>query len=135
MNGKLLDTNVIIKTINGSEEVARILDEIAVEEIFIPLTVYGELMYGAEKSSKKELNKKLFSEFCSIYQFVWNDISIAETYGKVKNQLKSNGVNIPENDIWIAATAISKDYELITGDNHFENIEALKLKKINLQVL
>lgn len=87
-------------------------------------------MYGAEKSNKKELNKKLFAEFCSNYRFIWNDISVAEIYGKVKNQLKSKGINIPENDIWIAATAISKDYELITGDKHFESIEELRLKKI-----
>lgn len=130
MSGKILDTNIIVKVINGNEEIARILDDIAVEEIFIPIVVYGELMYGAEKSNNKEMNKKIFSEFCSNYQFVWSDISVAETYGKVKNQLKSNGVNIPENDIWIASIAISNNFELMSGDRHFENIESLNFIKI-----
>ena len=33
MNGKLLDTNVIIRIINGDEKVAVVLDGIAADEI------------------------------------------------------------------------------------------------------
>jgi len=127
MNGKLLDTNVIIRIINGDEKVAVLLDSIAVDEVYIPTIVYGELMYGAERSKRTDKNKYLFEEFCLNYKLVCNDKLIAETYGKVKNNLKNKGINIPENDIWIAATAINRNFELISGDKHFANIENLNL--------
>lgn len=130
MNGKLLDTNVIIKIINGDEKAAVLLDDIAVDEVYIPAIVYGELMYGAERSRRINENKYLFEEFCSNYKLVCIDKSIAETYGKVKNSLRSNGVNIPENDIWIAAIAINKNFELLSGDKHFASIENLNLVSI-----
>ena len=127
MNGKLLDTNVIIRIINGDEKVAVLLDSIAVDEVYIPTIAYGELMYGAERSKRTDKNKYLFEEFCLNYKLVCNDKLIAETYGKVKNNLKNKGINIPENDIWIAATAINRNFELISGDKHFANIENLNL--------
>ena len=127
MNGKLLDTNVIIRIINGDEKVAVLLDSIAVDEVYIPTIAYGELMYGAERSKRIDKNKYLFEEFCLNYKLVCNDKLIAETYGKVKNNLKNKGINIPENDIWIAATAINRNFELISGDKHFANIENLNL--------
>ena len=34
---------------------------------------------------------------------------------------------IPENDIWIAATAISANLTLITADSDFEGISGLKV--------
>ena len=127
MNGKLLDTNVIIRIINGDEKVAVLLDSIAVDEVYIPTIVYGELIYGAERSKRIDKNKYLFEEFCLNYKLVCTDKLIAETYGKVKNNLKNKGINIPENDIWIAATAINRNFELISGNKHFANIENLNL--------
>lgn len=127
MNGKLLDTNIIIRIINGDEKVAVLLDSIAVDEVYIPTIVYGELMYGAERLKRTDKNKYLFEEFCLNYKLVCNDKLIAETYGKVKNNLKNKGINIPKNDIWIAATAINRNFELISGDKHFANIENLNL--------
>ena len=130
MNGKLLDTNVIIRIINGDEKVAVLLDGIAVDEVYIPTIVYGELMYGAERSKRIDKNKVLFEEFCLNYKLVCIDKIIAETYGRVKNNLKNKGINIPENDIWIAAIAINRNFDLITGDKHFANIKNLNLINI-----
>ena len=59
MNGKLLDTNIIIRIINGDEKVAVLLDSIAVDEVYIPTIVYGELMYGAERSKRTVENLNL----------------------------------------------------------------------------
>ena len=130
MNGKLLDTNVIIRIINGDEKVAVLLDGIAVDEVYIPTIVYGELMYGAERSKRIDKNKVLFEEFCLNYKLVCIDKIISETYGRVKNNLKNKGINIPENDIWIAAIAINRNFDLITGDKHFANIKNLNLINI-----
>ena len=53
------------------------------------------------------------------------NMSVAENYARVRQHLKEKGLPIPENDIWIAATADSNGMKLITQDRHFQNIEFL----------
>ena len=43
MNGNLVDTNVIIKLLNGDERAVRIFDN--AKNIFVPVIVAGELFY------------------------------------------------------------------------------------------
>jgi predicted nucleic acid-binding protein len=35
---------------------------------------------------------------------------------------RSGGVTVPDNDIWIAATAISRGWTLVSCDEHFDAI-------------
>ena len=37
------------------------------------------------------------------------------------------GISIPENDLWIAATALIKELTLVTYDEHFKHINGLSL--------
>lgn len=128
MNGSLLDTNVIIKLFKGEPDVVKIFESL--EEIFIPVIVLGELYYGAYKSKNTIENIKLFSDFVSEYKILDVDYETSEVYGKIKTDLVSKGINIPENDLWIAAIAVKNDIELITHDRHFININMLKLREI-----
>ena len=43
----------------------------------------------------------------------------------VKNRLREVGRPIPDNDVWIAATARSHDLVLVTRDAHFASVEGL----------
>jgi len=43
--------------------------------------------------------------------------------------LRKKGRPIPENDIWIAAIAFQHDLTLVSRDEHFEEVEDLKLEK------
>ena len=52
-----------------------------------------------------------------------------QRYGKVKNGLRKKGRPIPENDIWIAAIAFQHDLTLVSRDEHFKEVENLKLEK------
>ncbi|MEM9261332.1 MAG: PIN domain-containing protein, partial [Bacteroidota bacterium] len=52
----------------------------------------------------------------------------AKIYAEIKYKLRKKGRPIPENDIWIAATAMQFDLTLITKDKHFKEIEGLKLE-------
>jgi len=124
MNGNLIDTNIIIKVINGDIAVIRYFERI--DSVFIPVIALGELAYGASKSSKKEYNLKLFSEFAGEYPALNINGKVAAAYGQIKYDLVRQGVNIPENDIWIAAIAVNNDLELLTCDKHFENIPGLQ---------
>jgi len=126
MNGKyLLDTNTVISFMRKDKKTVEAIQELG--EVFIPVTVVGELYYGAYKSGKKKENLKNISELLKIISVLENNVETARIYGDLKNKLKEKGRPIPENDIWIAS--IAKQYKLtvMTADQHFEAIENLKL--------
>jgi len=126
MNGKYLaDTNVIIRLLHADKRSIELFDQ--ADMIYISTIVAGELFYGAENSTLKEKNLEIFSEFLSQYEIVEIDLPIAKQYGAIKAQLKRSGITIPENDIWIAATAKSNQYTLITFDSHFSGIDGLQV--------
>lgn len=126
MSGSLIDTNVIIKLLNGDKKAADLFDSL--DDIHISVITAGELFYGAQKSSRIDENTILFKSFLSEYSMVEINESVSEAYGQIKANLVKQGINIPENDIWIAATAISYNLDLVTYDEHFKNINNLKIK-------
>ena len=128
MNGKLVDTNVIIRFLNGQTELFSLFDEI--ENLYVSSISVGELMYGAELSQKKDYNSTGYYSFCEQMKVLNIDMEIAKTYGKIKSMLKSKGRPIPENDIWIAATALTANLSLVTADRDFENIPDLIIEKM-----
>jgi len=126
MNGKyMVDTNVVIRLFRADERSIELFEQ--ADSICIPVVVAGELLYGAENSTQKRENLDIFSDFLSQYEVVEVDLSIARTYGEIKAQLKKDGINIPENDLWIAATAKTRHCTLITFDSHFAKVDGLRV--------
>lgn len=121
----LIDTNILIRFLKGQTELFDLFDEL--ENLFISSISVGELMYGAALSSKKDFNTEVYSDFCDCLNLLVPDADVAKNYGKVKAELKAKGHPIPENDIWIVATAISANLTLITADSDFEGISGLKV--------
>ena len=128
MNGNILDTNVIIRFLNGNSEVRSAI--YGIKNICIPAVVIGELLFGAEKSQKRDLNRKNYLAFCEPYPVLDVTQKVADEYGKLKKDLQVHGNIMPENDMWIAATAIANDMTVITQDKHFEHISNLTVIKL-----
>ena len=104
MNGRfLLDTNIVIAlSVNESAVVERLEEGVTV---FLSSIVLGELFFGAFRSLRVEENLASVAEFASNNTVLVCDTSTARHYGRIKNRLREAGRPIPENDIWIAATA------------------------------
>lgn len=128
MNGNLMDTNVIVRILNGDKNL--IAELLKLRNLCSCNIVLGELLYGAEKSQRTEENKKKVKDFLSHYPLFPVTDTVSEIYGKLKKELQSCGNIMPENDMWIAATAISNRVTVITGDKHFEHIPNLSVIKI-----
>lgn len=125
MNGNLIDTNVIIKMLNGDSEAGRIFDSL--DHIYISVITAGELFYGANKSSQANENLKLFQDFISEYPIIGIDDKTSRVFGEIKAELVKTGQNLPENDLWIAASALQHDLTVVSFDSHFKNIKDLKV--------
>ena len=98
MNGKLVDTNVIIRYIKNEDDLDDIFEE---ENLYFSSITLGELLFGAECSSRKSENADVYRGFCSELEEIKPDSFVTPFYAKIKAQLKQDGHPIPENDIWM----------------------------------
>jgi tRNA(fMet)-specific endonuclease VapC len=124
MNGFALDTNIVSAHLRGDVEVGACIKSYA--RLYLPVTVLGELYYGAYHTEHREKQLHRVRSFLPLAQTIHLDDDIAERYGIVKARLAELGSMIPENDIWIAATCLVHDLTLASRDGHFESIEGLR---------
>ena len=125
MNGSLIDTNVIVKVLRGDSEAISLLDSLG-DDIFISVIVVGELLYGANKSAKTEQNRNAVRNKIDLLEILPIDAEIADIYGQIKNELSGAGYTLPENDLWIAATARKYGLVLATFDSHYKHINSIQ---------
>jgi tRNA(fMet)-specific endonuclease VapC len=122
-----LDSNICIYHLNDSEpRVSERLERTPTEDIRIPSVVAAELLYGAEKSAKREHNLKAVRSFLSLYKTAFFDGKSAEHYAVIRAGLERAGKPIGGNDMMIAATALVRGGILVTHNiDEFSRIEGL----------
>jgi len=120
-----LDTNIVIDVLNNNQEIVEGLKDY--QEIYLPITVCGELLFGAKNSARREKNEPRFRQFIQACLILNINELVAEDYAKIRKTLKDKGRPLPENDIWIAATCRVNNLPLATHDKHFQMIDGLKL--------
>lgn len=118
-----LDTNVAISLLNGNREIVEKVKSF--DSIYLPITVCGELLFGAKNSAKSKTNLAFYRDFISTCEILDTNALVAEEYSSIRLELKLKGNPIPENDIWIAAICKSYGIPLYTLDKHFANISSL----------
>ena len=96
-------------------------------KVFIPAVVLGELFFGAAKSARPAENMEKVERFAANRHIVLCDLDVAREYGGLKKRLQEKGRPVPENDIWIAATAKRHEMVLVTRDSHFEEVDDLQM--------
>ena len=121
----VLDTNGYSAIARGSRALATLLE--SVDGIIVPAVVVGELMYGFLKGMRCAENEAGLNQFLEQSGVSFQPVTrgIAERYGYVKAALKTRGTPIPENDIWIAATALETGCRLLSYDGHFDKVGGL----------
>ncbi|MDR2712615.1 MAG: type II toxin-antitoxin system VapC family toxin [Clostridiales bacterium] len=130
-----LDTNICIFHLNNSRRnMSARLKRIPVGDIRISSIVAAELLYGAEKSSKREHNLRQCKSFLSIYEIVPFDEDAAEHYGRIRAKLEHEGTPIGSNDIMIAATALSYGSVIVTNNTgEFSRVQDLVVEDWTLE--
>ena len=115
-----LDTNVAIALLNNDKKVIERLNKF--DSICLPVTVCGELIFGAKNSGLSEKNENKYLAFIESCELLDINMLVAEKYAEVRLQLKKAGTPIPENDIRIAATCLVNSISIFTLDKHFKYI-------------
>jgi tRNA(fMet)-specific endonuclease VapC len=119
----VLDTNIAIAFMAGDRFIRQRVAE--TEQVILSTVVVGELLFGAHRSGRLEHNLKRAEELAANSEVVEITIETARNYGVIKTALRRKGTPIPDNDIWIAATAQQHGAAIITRDTHFDAIENL----------
>ena len=125
MNGKLLDTNIIIRYIKGDKNLDDIFEE---DKLYFSSITLGELLFGAECSQRKTENAAVYFDFCKELEEITPNYTVTPFYAKIKAQLKTDGHPIPDNDMWIAACAMAHNLTIVTADKHFSYIKGINLE-------
>ena len=112
----LLDTNIVIYVLKRRpKEVLEIFNRNASRMAISSITL-SELIYGAEKSQNVDKNLEAIEEFVSHLDVLPYDAKASQHYGQIKAALEKRGEIIGENDIHIAAHAISQGLILVTNN-------------------
>ncbi len=127
MAGKyLLDTDIVIAHLDQEKVVNNIIKDIL--EAFLPAIVVGEMYYGALKSGRSSSNIIRLENFILKVTILFCDMTTARIYGQIKNELRLSGKPIPDNDLWIAATARQHGLTLASRDGHFSAVSHLQIE-------
>lgn len=121
----VVDTSAVINLFRGCEKAAKYFD--LAQEVWLPVTVLGELYCGLLKCNNPKKERLRISEFCIKSLIVDNDEGTAMHYAEVYMKLEKQGIMIPINDIWVAAFAIRHKLPLLAKDMHFSRIVSLDL--------
>ncbi len=96
--------------------------------IWISSVVLAELYFGARRSGRIAQNLANVEALIAGFILVSCDKGTAEQFAQIKQSLAVKGRPIPENDIWIAATAIQHNLTLVTRDTHFNQVDGLTIE-------
>ena len=78
-----LDTNIAIRILNNDTVVIKKIARIPV--LYLPVTVEGELLFGALNSGKSIKNLKGYREFINSCSILNINSSVAKEYAVIKN--------------------------------------------------
>ena len=127
----LLDTNICIHLINrrpGFELALRRLSGRSFGEICISAVTVSELHYGAAKSARSKENATALKQFLSCFDLLDYPVAAAANYGTVRTSLERSGKPIGNNDLLIAAHALSIGASVATGNvKEFDRVRGLKV--------
>ncbi|MCA1990899.1 MAG: type II toxin-antitoxin system VapC family toxin [Coleofasciculus sp. S288] len=137
----LLDTNHCSQIIGANPDVIKKLQENSIQGVGISAITRDELIFMIERFERVEENYKRFSPFLDNINTYLIDNAISDCYGKLKaNILKHFGpkdkkqarnttiqkLGFSDNDLWIAATAISYNLTVVSADSDFVRIQEVQ---------
>ena len=121
----VLDTNVLIRLFEGKFETSKVFS--CYDEVVLPTTVIGEYRAGIFPTRKGETSQRKLEFFLQkpSVKIVPVVERTAEMYAKVYQALRKEGRPIPQNDMWIAASALEHCADIATFDEHFKLVPML----------
>jgi tRNA(fMet)-specific endonuclease VapC len=126
----MLDTNMCIYIAkHRPPEVRARFERLKPGQLVMSAITYGELYYGASKSSQQAKALAQLQELVQDIPVEELDSRASEAYGEIRATLEKEGRLIGNNDLWIGAHALALDLTLATNnEREFKRIPGLLLE-------
>ena len=128
MKAYFIETSVIIDYLKGKERAVALVDSLD-GELNSSYLCLAELYEGIYRVTNKEaLEKAVQTYFSSLTTIYGIDNSTAQAFGRLRADLKKKGTIIEDIDLFLAATCVANDMEMVTfNKKHFDHVEELKI--------
>jgi len=112
----VLDTNVVSRVLDGDERVLGPLGAVEPHDVGIPLLVLAELLFGAEKSGRRDQNRRRIQVPTERFPVLPMGLAIVQRYAIVRADIERRGRRKSDFDLVIACPAIEHRAALVTND-------------------
>lgn len=122
----LIDTSVFVAVENGRLRLADLIDPDA--RYTLSVVTAAELLHGVHRDSAVTAQQRAaFVEgLLASFGVVPVDLTVGRAYARASAELAALGRPVDGNDLWIAATAIAHDFEVLALGGDFEDIPGLR---------
>ena len=122
-----LDTSAAVDYLRDDRQFPPQID--GAMEILVPLAVIGELLFGAGRSNRPQVNLTTIHELLSSsWKPLLPDVGTAVIYGQIRVAQYGGLLTASKvNDLWIAALCIQHDLPLLTNDAGYDNVPGLNV--------
>jgi tRNA(fMet)-specific endonuclease VapC len=112
----VLDTKVVARLLDGDERVLTRLADVEPGDVGIPLLVLAELLFGAEKSARREQNQARIQRLTEKLPMLHLGLAVVRRYAVVRADVERRGRRKSVFDLMIACTALEHRATLVTND-------------------
>ena len=125
MKRLVLDTNTLIPLLRNVAKYTHLFK--TYDEVILPSIVLGEYKAGLFSTKTGEKNRQSLTDYLADPNVRVAPVTdrTADLYAKVYQALRKEGTPIPQNDMWIAASALENGADLATCDEHFRHVPML----------
>ena len=125
----LLDTDTVIYSLKGDENVRRFLRHHIQDQMKISIITLMELLYGAYKSQHTDANLAKIRTIEQSFEIIPTGRESAETFARLKSELECKGTRLDDFDLLIASCALAHNLTLVSNNTkHFGRIPGLQLE-------
>lgn len=126
----LLDTNICIYIAKQQPlSVLEKFSQLSIGQLSMSTITYGELLFGAQKSHNSKKALHILEELTNLIPPLPVPTDAGKFYGEIRHKLEKKGTPIGNNDLWIAAHALSLELILVTNNvKEFSRITHLKIE-------
>jgi predicted nucleic acid-binding protein len=117
----ILDTNAVSALFAGDPALGSAL--FGEDRLHLPTVVVGEYRYGLARSRQARDLAFLLERLILDSIVLPIELATASHYAQVRDELRTRGTPIPENDVWIAALARQHALTILSRDEHFDRVQ------------
>jgi predicted nucleic acid-binding protein len=127
----LLDTNAVSGLMREDPRITAQLARLSeADTLYLSVVTHAEIRYGIHRMPAGRRKRDLERAYHLLLPLLGTllDVTreISEEYARIKAALERRGIILPDNDLWIAATALVRPLTLVTNDGHFAAVPDLK---------